>query len=371
MSHLSPYSPHPGSVKEGLMSNINFQRKILYGSKYMSALCARLISVCRAVCVLSSVVLSGVVPQVMSAGNLEYMPLKMYPGECSVRAMTEGKVSDDGFLIDRPVETSGEVEMLRSVEIAGATYRVTEVAWGAFEGCDVGVLRLPGSITEVGTLAFARAKGDVTVTGSVDVIGHYAFAEVTGSVKINEGVRYICDNAFGGYKPDRGRGSDAILVLPSTVESVGRNILGNSLGGSEDARVDTLQCHAIEPPMVEIGADGDYDLFENMESYRRVVLCVPDGSVESYRSAPGWSKFAEISVLSAAGIESVIAEADIEIGVRDGMCVIVSSDTRPIPVKIYSLEGRQVYFGHDREIALRTGVYVVRAATTTAKIAVK
>ncbi len=304
-------------------------------------------------------------------GNIEYLPLKMYPGECGVRAVTEGNVSPDGFRIDVPADPDGKVEILRSVEMNDKKYGVTEVSWGAFEGCHVGELRVPSCITEIGTLAFARAKGDMSVSGSVDVIGHYAFAGASGSLKIDEGVRYIYDNAFGGFTPDGGDRWKDIIVLPSTIESVGRNIFGTSLGGSADASIDTIQCHAIEPPLVETGVDGDCDLFENAASYRRVVLCVPDGSIESYRSAPGWCKFADIRPLSEAGIESVIAEADIRIGVRPGMCVIISSDPRPIPVKVYSPDGRQVYFGHDREIPLKAGLYVVRAATNTAKIAIQ
>lgn len=306
--------------------------------------------------------------QSVVAGDLEYTVSRYYPDECSVRITPLYEASDSGYLLPVPRKTEGPLNISAKVKICGTYYRVTEIEWGAFENHTFESITLPQTITEVGHLAFGHTKGFFEIPGSVDVVGHYAFAGSTGKVKLEEGVRVISDNAFGGFVPDRHWCASEAIVIPSTVEFVGRTILGTDLDGDSDAGFSEIQCFAAVPPEVEEGPDGECDLCTLSSSYERILLYVPDRSLSAYRSAPGWSKFKSIQPLSKSGIDHPVVSDPITIEGREGCIVILCEDPSPLPVKIYSPDGRQIYFGNSRSIPLAPGLYLVRASSTTAKI---
>lgn len=300
--------------------------------------------------------------------ELEYTISKYYPDECLVKIDQRYTVSADGcnLPVSRKIETP--LEARSRVRINGEELRVTEVEWGGFEGHSFKSFTLPPTIVSVGDLGFSHTEAVFHMPGSIDVIGHYAFAGSKGKIKLDEGIRVIGDNAFGGFLPNSYWSETEVLAIPSTVESLGRTILGTDINGTTDAGFTELQCMALTPPEIEEGPDGETDLCSLPASYGRIALYVPDRSVNLYKQAPGWRKFKIIRPLSKSGIQSTAVTEAITISGREGRIIITCDNPEPIPVKVYTTDGRQIYFGYLREIPLTSGLYIVRASSTTAKV---
>lgn len=309
-----------------------------------------------------------VMAQSIVVNDLEYSVSPYFPGECSVRILPLWESTDSGFLLPVPRVIEGNIQVQREVKIAGGKYKVTEVQWGGFEDHSFGSVSLPVSLQEIAHLAFHNTRGSYHLPGSIDIIGQYAFAGCSGKMTLEEGIRIIDDNAFGGFEPEIKWSGTKALVLPSTIERVGRTIIGTDLGGKSDALFSELQCLALTPPEVEEGPDGEADLCAYSNSYSRIVLYVPDRSVTAYKSAPGWKKFATILPLSRSGMDITTVTEEITIRGEEGAIIIECDDSSQIPVKIYTPDGRQVYFGYSRRIPLSPGLYLVRASSTSAKV---
>ena len=86
------------------------------------------------------------------------------------------------------------------VQYEGKSHKVTKVGERAFEDC-VGLttVKIPGSVTEIGKLAFAGCRNTV-IPNSVTEIANKAFCYCTGlfSVRIPQSVTEISNLAFCG-----------------------------------------------------------------------------------------------------------------------------------------------------------------------------
>ena len=181
---------------------------------------------------------------------------------------------------------------------------VTTIGNYAFYDCDsLTSVTIPDSVTTIGYSAYADCSSltSVTIPDSVTTIGNYAFEYCSSltSVTIPDSVTTIGYGAFYGCS------SLTSVTIPDSVTTIGYDAFYGcssltsvtipdsvtEIGDSAFAYCDSLTsvyCKAITPP-----ARG-YDMFYNNASGRKIY--VPMESVEAYKSAQGWSDYADAIV---------------------------------------------------------------------------
>ena len=136
---------------------------------------------------------------------------------------------------------------------------------------------IPDSVTTIGDGAFRDCSSltSVTIPDSVISIGDNAFSwcDILTNVTIGNGVTSIGDCAF--YNCD----SLTSVTIPDSVTSIGISAFGYCTSLKE------VYCKPTTPPTA------GNNIFYNNASGRKIY--VPRNSVEAYKSAEYWSKYAE------------------------------------------------------------------------------
>lgn len=146
----------------------------------------------------------------------------------------------------------------------------------AFHDCPkLASINIPNGVTSIGSYAFA---GDLQLTEialpqSVKTIGKNAFA-ATGlrSLTLPEGISVVAENICFNCK------SLTSLTLPSTTSNISYRAFSYCEALTE------IYCKATTPPALEQYA------FESVVANRKIY--VPNSSIEAYKTAEGWSDFA-------------------------------------------------------------------------------
>ena len=141
----------------------------------------------------------------------------------------------------------------------GQTYSVVGIKESAFQECNkLTSIVLPNTVTEIGNSAFFYCTQllSVTLSNSLEEIGYDAF--------------YGCGNLTS-------------MDLPASIRWIGLHAIGGCTS------MTSLTCRAITPPSLGL-SESDYQ-----ESGLQEIK-VPQASVEAYKSAWGWSQFADIIV---------------------------------------------------------------------------
>lgn len=232
--------------------------------------------------------------------------------------------------------------------------KLKEISEGAFcnlgtDGSFTGDIEIPQGVTEIGASAFKRLalknRVDLTIPKGVKKIGYNAFAELRlSSLHLNDDLERIERDAFlytnipnqvvlptslvfVGSSAFRGCGMEGELVIPENCLSIG----GGAFGGNDitqltlpsklqevakeafenvgriteltipkyvdwignrafasNAYLQTVICLNPEPPML------DGNPFEGLYM-DKVILQVPEQSVELYRNTDGWNQFQNIT----------------------------------------------------------------------------
>ena len=147
----------------------------------------------------------------------------------------------------------------------------------AFHDCPkLASINIPDGVKSIGSYAFAGdlQLSEITLPQSVETIGKNAFA-ATGlrSLALPEGFTAVAESICFNCK------SLTSLTLPSTTTNVGYRAFSYCEALTE------IHCKATTPPTLEQYA------FEDVVKERKIY--VPQGSVEAYKTAEGWSDFAE------------------------------------------------------------------------------
>lgn len=188
-----------------------------------------------------------------------------------------------------------------------------------------------------------NSRTSYVIPGSVISIGNYAFTGCTRltSVTIPNSVTSIGDYAFNYCS------GLTTVTIPGSVTTIGDEAFSYCYG------LQTVINLAGEPQRISSRVFEYVDL-------GNVQLLVPSSSVNKYRSADVWRDFGVIK-----DIESGISVVEIDnIVVSGGML----HNPEGKEMRIYDLNGREVYRGNDCEVQLPAGLYILHTTSGNRKV---
>lgn len=158
---------------------------------------------------------------------------------------------------------------------------VTSISRSTFYNCrSLTSIDIPDSVTSIGYQAFLGCYNlsACTIGNGVTSIGNYAFQDCSGmtSCTIGSGVTSIGDSAFKYCT------SLASIDIPDSVTTISSNAFQYCRG------LTSVTVNAITPPTL-----GNNYVFDNAPI---ASIYVPAESVESYKTASGWSRYADIII---------------------------------------------------------------------------
>ena len=163
---------------------------------------------------------------------------------------------------------------LTSIEIPSS---VTSIGGQAFSSCrSLTSIEIPSSVTSIGGQAFSGCSSltSIEIPSSVTSIGNSAFSDCSSltSIKIPSSVTSISQYAFSGCR------SLTSIEIPSSVTSIGSNVFRSC------SSLTKITIKATTPPSL-----GSRAIPSNVTK-----ICVPAESVETYKTASGWSTYSNI-----------------------------------------------------------------------------
>lgn len=150
-----------------------------------------------------------------------------------------------------------------------------EIGSRAFEYSGLKYVAIPVYVEEIGNNAFAYCNSLTGASIGAKIVGEAAFFWCTGltSVVMNNGVEEIDSSVFTNCSNLNS------ISLPSTIKSIGKWAFSSLPYGF------SLTCMASTPPAA---ADEFIDI-SNWQGW----IYVPSGSVTAYKTASGWSNYAD------------------------------------------------------------------------------
>ena len=160
----------------------------------------------------------------------------------------------------------------RSLKSIVLPNNLTKIGNYAFESNQLTSVTIPNKVTSIGQSAFeSNQLTSVTIPNSVTSIGDIAFSEnKLISVTIPNRVTSIGQSAFSSNKLTR-------VTIPNSVTSIGEYAFANN-------NLTNVTIHAVNPPTADRGIFGYNSSFK---------IYVPVQSVNAYKTAEGWSEYAD------------------------------------------------------------------------------
>lgn len=197
---------------------------------------------------------------------------------------------------------------------------ITSIPDNTFKYCYQADINIPTTITKIGVDAFylCTSLRSVSLNDGISEIGDGAFAFCTSLSKINipSNLQKLSDNIFCGT-------SITSVIVPENIIEIGVYSFGNcsllknislpstltTIGSSAFQSCESLESIELPESIIEIGDEVfrdckridltilstappsiGSDIFYGVQSY---TIYVPEASVESYKTAEGWSEFAD------------------------------------------------------------------------------
>ncbi len=165
---------------------------------------------------------------------------------------------------------------------------VTTIGDYAFCSCNsLTSITIPDGVTTIGDCAFCSCDSltSITIPDGVTTIGDSAFIFCTSltSITIPDGVTTIGDSAFEYCD------SLTSITIPDSVTTIGDYAFHGC-----DSLISVYCKPTIPPTMVLSSVNTETEAFDNNASNRKIY--VPRASVSKYKSADGWSKYADAIV---------------------------------------------------------------------------
>ena len=201
--------------------------------------------------------------------------------------------------------------MCRNLKSIAIPNSVTRIGLMSFCYSSLGSVNIPNSVTEIGTMAFAASNlRSVTLPDSITILNEGIFSLCTdlADIVIPNSVKEIKVEAFTHCWALKK------MVIPNSVERIGAMafywcthldtlVIGSGIKSIGDwafnspgipgpggdgffNSIESITCFAPTPASMVA------DAFES--SYSTAKLTVPHGSLEEYRNAAGWKRFAKI-----------------------------------------------------------------------------
>lgn len=194
---------------------------------------------------------------------------------------------------------------------------ITQIQTSAFEGCkNIKSVALPTTLLRIEYQAFKGCSGltSITIPDATYDIGSYAFANCTGLKTITLGTAV--------------------------------NLLGEGTF-SQCANVDHIYCNSETPPVCCQGAlDGI--------SRNNCKVQVPGKALEAYQRADTWKEFTNLYGGSAD------FEVDNDVITVENGCILTGGKA----LRIYNLQGVEIYSGHEAQVHLPAGIYIIHNPAT-------
>ncbi len=155
---------------------------------------------------------------------------------------------------------------------------LAEIGANAFSNCKFrGSLQLPDNLTVIGEGAFAGNlfSGELKLPQGLAVLGNEAFSRnfrLTGIVELPEDIISVSAGLFSGCSQLEG------VVIPKNVEFIRENAFTDCF------QLNSIVCEAQNPPQLDASAF-------NGVAKDNFTVEVPEASVNSYSTAPGWMEF--------------------------------------------------------------------------------
>lgn len=257
---------------------------------------------------------------------------------------------------------------------------VTSIGNDAFSGCsELTSVTIPNSVASIGNSAFGGCSGltSLTIGNSVTSIGDYAFKGCTALTEVDlNSVLNLGDKAFSGCTGLKSvsmlkaksvnatafEGCTTIetLVLPYEWTTdfkmdlswttqlrtlyIGENIasIPNNIFVNNKLLFDVYS-NATTPPSIGNATFGS-------ETFTYATLYVPQGSVDAYKAATGWSRFDDIQEMPYQ-----VVVKDKKVSVECNKTLTVSATVTPAtattaPIKWYSLDNTIATVTTDGEV---------------------
>lgn len=230
---------------------------------------------------------------------------------------------------------------------------LSDIADRTFYGC-TGLLSmsLPESVVGIGESAFYGCTGllSMNLPENVTTVGKSAFYGCSGlaMMSLGESLETVGESAFQDCS------ALADLHLPQTANSVGNRAFYGCL---------SLRTVRVDNPVPPAAYANTF----SVDTYLNATLSVPSGSQEAYNMAECWYNFRNKEEFPFGSVEAV---GDDALNVYfDGSELIVDGAGDDAVVDVYNIAGQRVYSGTATSIALNRGLYIVRIAGSTFKVA--
>lgn len=261
------------------------------------------------------------------------------------------KKQPDGMIYTGKVayKYKGEMPVNMHVQIKDGT---KTISGEAFMGCDnLIAIEIPNSVDYIGVRTFHGCVGltEVTLPSTIKAINTETFFGCTGlkTMNVPNSVKEIDLSAFENCE------SLTTIDIPSSVVKIEDRAFAG------DVKLSEINVANATPPTLgtDVFSAANDVIFQNAQ------LNVPIGAASSYKSAEGWSQFKNVAEKNIGGVNDVAADG-VKVYAVAGKLVIDGEGV----AEVFTVGGQCIYCGNDRQIALQSGLYIVRVAGKTFKI---